>query len=362
MSEAGNFNVRTFGAVGDGSTDDTDAIRSAVAEAAKSQATVYIPPGVYLTSTIQLPPHTGLAGNPTWSFRDSGGSILRLIDDSAGCLIDLTGAYGATINGLCIEGADLGEGIHGISIDKPDYGSEEDTPLIERCRVSSFTGDGIHLNRIWCFSVRGNMLMANKSCGLRVRGWDGFILDNWFSGNGGPGYAAYEENASVTMTGNRIEWNGGGGIVLHGGNHYNITGNYIDRSGGAAIALLPRVRKPCEVISISGNVLFRSGAPNWREIGENENAHLRFEHVHGLTCTSNTMRAGRNDGDEGEWSPKYSIVYRALSQSIIKDNVMPRGSLDELMHDLGGHGENVIVKDNIGDLFEDYFWAEWDGC
>jgi len=362
VSESARIDIMDFGAVGDGKTDDTGAAREAVARAGEVGGTVYIPAGTYLTSSIHLPPRVGLTGDPTWSFRDAGGSVLRLADESAPCLIDLTGAIGATLNGLCLEGGDLGEGIHGVMIDKPDYGKEEDTPRVERCRVSHFTGDGVSLSRIWCFTVRSNMLAFNRGCGLRIRGWDGFVMDNWFSGNGGPGFGAYEENASVTMTGNRIEWNAGGGIVLHGGNHYNITGNYIDRSGGAGIALMSRVRKPCEVISITGNVIFRSGAPNWRTLDENEDAHLRFEHVHGLVCTGNTMRAGRDDGNVGEWSPRYGILYRSLANSIVKDNALARGAVETLMKDLGGHGENVIVRDNVGDLFEDNFWAEWDGC
>ena len=129
----------------------------------------------------------------------------------------------------------------------------------------------------------------------------------------------------------------------------------------AGIALLPRNRKPCEVISVTGNVIFRSGAPNWRELEQNEDTHMRFEHVHGLTCTGNTMHAGRNDGDQGEWSPRYGILYRALENAVITDNVMDRGALEVLMKDLGGHGENVIVKDNVGNLFRDRFWAEWEG-
>ena len=75
--------------------------------------------------------------------------------------------------------------IHGVMIDKSEYGSQEDTPFIERCRISNFTGDGIHLNRIWLFSVRHCMVSKNQKNGLWVRGWDGFVLDNWFSGNKG---------------------------------------------------------------------------------------------------------------------------------------------------------------------------------
>ena len=68
------------------------------------------------------------------------------------------------------------------------------------------------------------------------------------------------KNASVTMTANRIEWNAMGGIVIYGGEKYNITGNYIDRSGRAAISLLPKGDQINSTFSITGNVMYRSGA------------------------------------------------------------------------------------------------------
>ncbi len=361
MTEHAMINIRDFGARGDGKADDTGAIRQAVAQAAQTGATVFVPDGTFLTTTISIPPHVGMAGNPTWDFRDFGGSILRLGDDRARCLIDLTGAIGTTLDGLCLDGAGLGDAIHGVLIDKEDNHKEEDTPCIERCRVSRFTGDGVRLDHVWCFTVRSCMVSDNGGNGLYVRGWDGFILDNWLSNNREAGYGAYGKNAAVTMTGNRIEWNAGGGIVVCGGNYYNMTGNYVDRSGGPGIALLPRGRKPCEVFSITGNIIFRSGAPHWRELEEHEDAHLRFERVHGLTCTGNTMRAGRNDRDKGEWSPRYGIVYRALENAVIRDNAMDRGALEALTKDLGGHGDNVSVKDNVGNLFVEGFGAEWEG-
>jgi hypothetical protein len=353
------LDICDFGAVGDGATDSTGAIQAALDKAAEKGTTVFVPEGVYLSSTIRVPAHTGLTGNPTWSFRDDGGSIIRLADDKAECLIDITGAIGATLHGLCLDGANLGEGIHGVLVNKPDYGKEEDTPRIERCRVNHFTGDGVRLYRIWCFSIRSCMISHNRGNGVRIRGWDGFIMDNWFSGNGGPGYGCDEENASVTMTGNRIEWNAGGGIVLHGGNHYNITGCYIDRSGGAGIALLPRGKQPCQVISMTGNVIFRSGAPNWREIDEMENCHLRLTHTIGLSCVGNSMRVARDDGDKGEFSPKFGIICDSLTNSIVKDNVMDNGATEELIRDLGSH-ENVIIRDNIGSLFRNEFWKNWE--
>jgi hypothetical protein len=278
--------------------------------------------------------------------------VLKLNDSKASCLIDLTGAYGATLEGLCLDGAGrLGQNIHGVMVDKPDYGKEEDAWRIENCRVSSFSGHGVYLNRIWCFSIRHSMIAYNKGNGIRIRGWDGFIIDNWLSGNGSAGYGAYEENASVTMTGNRIEWNATAGIEIQAGNHYNITGNYVDRSGGPGIKLVGRGQSSCKVISITGNVVYRSGAPNWGTSEGPNSSQFYFDNVEGLTCTSNTANAGRDDGGKGAWSPRFGIVCHKLSDSIVKDNALWRGALETLVLDQGEHGENAIIRDNVGRLF-----------
>ena len=51
----GYFNVRDFGAVGDGATRDTDAINAAILAASESGGgTVYFPPGTYASFSIEL--------------------------------------------------------------------------------------------------------------------------------------------------------------------------------------------------------------------------------------------------------------------------------------------------------------------
>ena len=340
-----SFNVRDFGAKGDGKTDDTAAIQRAIDAAAEKLATVYVPEGVFLCSAVKLRPQTGLVGDPTWRYSKVGGSVLRLGDDKAKCLLDMTEANGCTVAGLCLDGQHLGDGIHGILVDKPDYRTE-DSFCIERCQVGWFTGDGVHLTRIWCFSMRHSMVCYNKRNGMWLKGWDGFLLDNWFSGNGEAGYGAYEENASMMLVANRIEWNRAGGIIIHSGNNYNINNNYIDRSGGPGISLLGTDGR-CSHFPVTGNVIYRSGAP-WRELEKHDSAQARFENVEGLVFSGNAMTVGRDDGDKGEYSPRCGIVYGRLESSIIKDNALQRGALEELLVDLGGHGEGVVVKDNVG--------------
>jgi len=352
MRGDGMLNVQDFGAVGDGQTDCTEAFQKALAAAAAKRGTVFVPDGVYVTATLRLPPHTGLVGNATWGYREFGGATLRLRDANGPCLLDITGAVGATLNGLSLQGQDLGTGIHGVYMGPFPEKKEEDTPRIERCHISHFTGDGIRLDPVWCFSIRGCEVIFNKGHGLSIRGWDGFVLDNWFSGNGGAGIATLGANASNTLTGNRIEWNRGGGIRIAGGGHYNITGNYVDRSGGPGIALLPDGDSFCNCITVTGNVIYRSGKPEWTGKDEFDSVHARLEGAHGLVFVGNSMCVGQDDGG-GSMSPQYGIVLRRLKNAVIANNTLNIGAIKGLVHDLGEHGEGVVVRDNVGNLFRD---------
>ena len=60
---------------------------------------------------------------------------------------------------------------------------------------------------------------------------------------------------------------------------------------------------------------------------------------------------GRDDGNTGVYSPSYGIIYKGLKNCVIRDNVLHDGALKELLLDLGGLEEGVVIGDNPGRLF-----------
>src|SRR3954469_18390373 len=56
-TEGTSFNVRKFGAKGDGMAKDTIAIQSAIDAAGREGGCVYFPPGRYLCGTVRLRSH-----------------------------------------------------------------------------------------------------------------------------------------------------------------------------------------------------------------------------------------------------------------------------------------------------------------
>jgi hypothetical protein len=349
------LNARDLGATGDGRTDDTAALQRAIDSAAEKGNAVFLPPGIYLTHELHLRHAVALTGIPAWNYSQAdGGSVLRLASADSTCLLNLTDARGATIQGLALDGRNLGQNIHGIATSRTGYGPHEDGFRIDTCQIARFTGSGLNLSHVWCFSVRHCEMMANHGDGLTLRGWDAFILDNWFSGNGRAGFAARDENASVTFTANRVEWNREENMLITGGDGYQITGNFFDRAGTVGIALRKNPQSaswnkgPCTQFSITGNFIKRSGkfaaaAP--------DSAQILLDGSTGVTCIGNTLESGRDDGNKGLWSPSYGIVVQNLENCVVANNVLNIGALRQLIVDNGGHKDGVVLKDNPGSLF-----------
>lgn len=365
------LNVYEFGATGNGIADDTEAIQSAINHAHETGETVFFPPGIFSVRELAVKPGVVLQADPQWgySYSTMGKSVLVQRDENQKCILNLSNANGATLNGLSLSGEGKAGGCCGILMNKPEFGAKEDAFRIERCRVAKFSGHAVFLDKVWCFSARHNMFCFSDGDGLRVHGWDGFVSDNWFSGNKGAGYGSEGDNCSVTMTGNRIEWNQGGGIVIEGGSHYNITGNYIDRSGKSGICLKKSIvfdddnkqleERITNTVTCTGNIIYRSG--KFAETPE-ESCHIHMQCCAGVTVIGNTMCIGRDDKGKGNLTPETSIILDSLKECVVTNNTMFIGSSKELVKDYNNHAGQVIVENNVGSLYpEQAFNSEMAG-
>ena len=365
------FDVTEFGAVGDGVTDSTEAFQRAIDKAGEVKGAVVVPPGMYLCSTLYMKPGVCLVGYSGWGYRETGGSVIKLKCGSCACIIDMTGAFGARLRDIQLLGNHCaGENVHGVYVkwqdqisrlnddpvrednalpEKCQIGFREDSVTIEKCYIKNFSGDAVHLERIWAFTIKDSMFVANKGNAVYINGWDGWITDCIMHTNHGAGIYTDVVCAAVTMTGNRIEWNRNGGINLVNSNLLNITGNYFDRAYGPAIKLIGD-KNACHNITATGNIFNRSGKPNGDGFeNEYENSHLYFDNCYNLAVTGNTFISGKDDfGEEGGYGPNHCVVFKRLDSCVISANTMQGGSLKKSLVDLGEHTESNCINNNAG--------------
>jgi len=112
------LDVRKLGATGDGKTNDTRAIQSAFDAAGATSGGVFIPPGVYLVNELHVRAGIAVIGVAAWNYSGPGGSVLRLASGDSTCLLNLTDARGSSIEGLSLDGRELGTNVHGISLNR----------------------------------------------------------------------------------------------------------------------------------------------------------------------------------------------------------------------------------------------------
>lgn len=154
-------NVRDFGAVGDGTTNDTDAINRALTQIYKTpnqetgllpRRTIYFPGGTYITSnTIQVPPNARLVGDGINSTKiqltQGNKKVIELCDSKflTGASIGTTGGILPSmveIQHLTIHNSNLTASVPLISIDSAANVKIKDT------LISSNTSAGTYVNLV----------------------------------------------------------------------------------------------------------------------------------------------------------------------------------------------------------------------
>lgn len=362
------FNVRYFGAKGDGSTDDTVAFEKALSAASTDCGTVFVPMGKYMINPIKIPSHITIRGNASWGYSAygygnnkvlndepvdkeiSGNTVILPISANSLGLFDMSGTIGTTIVGISLDGLFKGQNFHGIYA----LGNLKEQGIVfEDIRISHFSGAGIRLQNVSGFALRRSLIIRNQSHALDCsQSENGVIIDNQLAYNLGAGLYAYHENDDGTISGtkdllitaNRIEGGYPGGIYVWNTSGCSITGNSFDGCRGAAITMIN-----CTFCSLTGNMSRVHGRTSERD----ENCHYRIENATGVTISGNTLWCwyklilGRNSVSTG---PFFGMILKDLTDSIVTGNAMNECCSEELLHSVGEH-KNSIISGNSGSVY-----------
>jgi hypothetical protein len=185
--------VKGYGAIGDGSTDDTTAVQDAIdAVNTAGGGVVYFPRGTYSVSALTLKAYVHLVGESRSEMEPSGTdkeSVL-LQRGTTGDVISTadyaTLTYGAGIENLCILGNASGTAGRGVY-----FSQGTGWCVIKNCTIRRFANQGVVCGGV-ANTIYGNFIGANVQSGastltfhmgqLEVYGTDQFIERNEIQG------------------------------------------------------------------------------------------------------------------------------------------------------------------------------------
>jgi len=280
------YNVKDYGATGNGVTDDTDEIQACIDAA--GDGTVFFPAGNYLVTTLLIKKSpTLLAVGWDWA---TASNCSRIVSESALPIISVDYhvdggagyATGATIKNLYLKGdnhADDGSnkqtgivinGEAAVLLDRVyiancgDYGIRilndyhTDLVTVDNCRLEDNTKGGIYAKRtatqqLNAIRITNNNIISNSGFGINVLGNNVIIEKNIIQDNDSAGiYMSARDLGDVNATSyntvinnNYFEENKGGNIVMKaywqsGAMQYHyyttITNNYMYLSDATANA------------------------------------------------------------------------------------------------------------------------------
>ena len=308
---------------------------------------VTVPAGVYVTGELQLWAGVVVEGAGGFAFRGlpKGANTTAMFNLTGATLRDL--ALLGDVDDLPKDAPTPSQIVHGVGLFNASHGVDEGYPLVDHCLIRGFSGDGIHLHKGFCGNVRNCLILNNRGDGIRLDGWDFFIINNEINGNWGYGFHGVDPNNACTITANRIEWNHAYGLYILNGSMWNVTGNAFDRNWGAGLCV-DRIFGP---VSVTGNTFHRCGKDSSKLPEGEHSCQVRLDRAPGVSLVGNVFRVGKDDGNVGQRTPRYGFYLHKMSYSIISANVLTAGYMDEMVYDAGEHGKDLVIKDNVGHAY-----------
>lgn len=364
------MNALDYGVVGDGLTDDTAAIRVALAAASVNGADLFFPAGDYLISeTIIIPPGVEIYGegkSDRWAgifigttFRTTGtGNADRWTDITGSDAADDTPVFVAGGNGVYLRNmAVVGDWSIGVLF-----------PCVKQCGVSNFFADGftdacVYLDATWS-DRNATMQTLHPSIEPSTGMNEFFAEDFWLIGGGGTGFGFKIQG--TTRAGDSVSntsdwqwgWGGTSDIRLHYGRLSATSGNGgafsmdvqlfgettygqgvslrdigLRVSGAKYVAKLDRVRRivfdGCYSEGSSSNspvfaVTSRTLSYPGSVIRDNDRIHNYLE-VDGTVVSTGGTGSGGSDGGLAPWTSARNMSVFGVDGRIVTPNIFAGG-------------------------------------
>lgn len=331
---------------------------SVLKEAAARGRPVFLPPGTYHVSDLDLPDNADISGVPGRS---------RIVYSGNGSLFTAIGRKRLRLSGLVIDGsnrwlADTAGGLlHFIGVERVE---------IENCEILGSARNGVHLegcggeirnNRLSgaadaaiyavesrMLAIRDNVVTGCGNGGILVHRYkpaeDGTIISgNRVSGilahNGGTGQNGNGINVfragNVMISGNHVEDCAFSAIRANSGSGVQITGNQCLRSGETAIYS----EFAFEGATISANMV--DGAANGISVVNfNEGGRL-------ATISGNVVRNIRAAAPYPPIGPGFGVGIAAEADTVISGNAIDGAGTWGLLLGWGPYLRNVVATGNM---------------
>ena len=355
----GGLNASDSGLRPSASDDQSRTLQKALDRAALENKPVFLPPGDYLVSNINLPSNTRLMGVPGAS---------RLIYTGGGHFLLSENAAHLEITGITFDGANLPIQDYAAALVRIN---NADHAVIDNCEFSGSSQIGVEIDRSAGRITNSKISGAYGNAGifaLENRGMK--ISDNVIEDCANCGIMVYrwtrgEDNTIVSN--NRVRRisaiKGGTGPWGNGINTYQCDGVVVSNNHVSDCAFSTIRSNSCSNIQIIGNTCFRAGETSIYSEFEFEGAMVANNIVDGgargisivnldhggrlSVCANNLIR---NIKDSAPYEDKNHLFGNGISAEAdisITGNVIERTATFGIMLGWGEYLRNVVASNNV---------------
>ena len=353
------YNVKSYGALGNGTQDDTNAIQAAInAVDPTAGGTVNVPGGVYLVRYNAQGANASLNLKSNMTFAMDAGAEIKLMANGSGYyeILNVANAQNVTITGGTITGdrathtgtaGASGFGIQvwnskNVTIDgvtarncwgdgffvNGTNGTTTQDVTIQNCTADNNRRQGFSICDLNGGTVTGSTFINTNGVspqgGIDMEPYDSAqtvsnitISDNTFRNN----YSGVEAGGSagsvsnVTISGNVIESSRGSGFWIDSSRSFVISSNIVRNNGGPGIEL-----RGCSGFNLNGNQVYGNQVSGiWLTAGYNTSTVSTSSTIHYNTVTGNA----RNGIELTDGSTNNSVLSNNIwgngGQPIYKD-------------------------------------------